>query len=175
MHLRSLTPALAAVAATLIAVPAASAALVIPGQSIGKVKLRQTATEVRRELGRPTKVTGQLYPGFDWHYASRKLDIYIGNTDNATGQKSAVPYVYAIVDQNPMDHTAKGIHIGSKMRAVRHAYPKLRCEGDTDGPCLLGRIDSGGNVFNYTFFDRYAGPIVELFEIGTDTCCYGQG
>lgn len=118
----------------------AIALLVVPGKSIGPVKLGQTQAAVQAKLGKPTTVTGSSYPGIDWHYAKRKLDVRFGHVNPVTGKTTTTEYVEEIVSHNKKDRTGKGIHIGSTIKQFRNAYPKLHCfTAGSGGPCALGQ------------------------------------
>jgi hypothetical protein len=121
--------ALAAVGATasVTADAAREASLVIrPGRSIGKFALGMTEQEVRRVAGRPAYVVAQGRASLgqrrvEWQYGAAAQ--YIVRLVGRPG-RMRVTFVSTTLRR---ERTPQGIGTGSRERALRDAYPEIRC------------------------------------------------
>ncbi|MDQ3822474.1 MAG: hypothetical protein M3321_04450 [Actinomycetota bacterium] len=100
-------------------------ALIQPGRSIGKLRLGMTPAEARRAMGRPTLTTSRR-AGFglviaDWEYGYAQYTVrFAGRPGRLRATRIATTV--------PRERTSRRVGAGSLERAVRRAYPALRCE-----------------------------------------------
>jgi hypothetical protein len=96
-----------------------------PAVGIGKLRLGMTEAQVRRALGKPkfvvTRRTSFGLRSIEYQYG---LADYIVRLSGRPGRLRAVRVGTTLV----RERTTRGIGVGSTERAVRRAYPALRCE-----------------------------------------------
>jgi hypothetical protein len=126
----------AVVGATVADAARESSAVIRPGRSIGKFALGMTEQQVRRVAGRPAYVIprGRASLGqriVEWQYG-RAAD-YIVRLVGRPG-RMRVSFVSTTIRR---ERTAQGIGTGSRERALRDAYPAIRC-GPLNAPSPPG-------------------------------------
>jgi hypothetical protein len=135
-------------------VPAASATIVL-GQSIAGVKLGESQTQVKAQLGSPTLEQAPDQQGnVEWNYA--KPPLMGAATFAANGQ------LIGIWTISKQQKTPQGIGVGSSLAQVRKAYPKAKCSTGPFGPksliCTLKSKFNGRTVeTSFPFFTRSMG------------------
>ncbi|MGI8715666.1 MAG: hypothetical protein ACR2NR_21290 [Solirubrobacteraceae bacterium] len=121
-------------------------------QSVAGVPLGLTPAEVKRRLGKPsltTRVSGKiaeltyyttaLNVQFDTLHAGDPAD-FVGTTGHRY-------------------RTAKGIHVGSTVTAVKRAYRTITCSG---GPCTLSQGHPGAIGSRSTAFETGHGKVESI-------------
>jgi hypothetical protein len=97
---------------------------IYPGVGIGKVKLGMSAARVTKAMGRDfivnkrETVNGVHYVEYGWNFAHWTVTF--------AQRGRALTAVQVATDLNSQ-HTANGIGMGTKWRAVLHAFPGGRC------------------------------------------------
>jgi len=141
----------AAVAAALLAAPAAEAA-VAPGKGIAGVRLGMTQAGVRAVLGRPLRVvrdTTELGPFTQYRY--RRLDVIFFRHTRATG----------IFTTRTLERTARGVGVGSTEAAVLAGVPGATCRGPARlRVCEVG--DPSRRGARVTLFDLQGGRVSQV-------------
>jgi hypothetical protein len=117
---------LTAAAAVASAAARSDATLVIrPGVGIGKLRLGMTEAQVRRAMGRPrfvvTRRAGFGLSSLEYQYG---LAEYTVRLFGRPGRLRAVRVGTTLV----RERTPLRVGVGSSERAIRNAYPALRCE-----------------------------------------------
>src|SRR5256885_44086 len=113
-----------AMAGAIAASASAAESTIYPGVGIGKVKLGMTRSQVVRALGKDSIVNDRTtigrtrYVELAWNYAT--WTVTFAQHGRAL---TAVQVATDLLDQ----HTAGGIGMGSKWRAVLRVYPGGRC------------------------------------------------
>jgi hypothetical protein len=113
----------AALALVLAGAASATESTIYPGVGIGKVRLGMTKKQVERALGRDfivnkrETVGGVRYVEYAWEFAHWTVTLKLGRAP------ATVQVATDVLDQ----HTADGIGMGTKWRAVLRAYPGGRC------------------------------------------------
>jgi hypothetical protein len=93
---------------------AAAAATIVPEQGIAGVTLRMTQSQVRADLGRPTKITrshgalGSVVTRL--HYSTLDVDVQVLHGEQI---------VVRVLTTSPTEHTTSGIGVGSPLAAVK--------------------------------------------------------
>jgi hypothetical protein len=118
--------AFAVVGATAADAARESTAVIRPARAIGKFTLGMTEAQVRRAAGRPTYVVprGRLAFGqrlVEWQYGPTAS--YIVRLAGRPG-RMRVSFVSTILRR---ERTSQGLGVGTPERALRRAYPTLRC------------------------------------------------
>jgi hypothetical protein len=120
---------LAVVVAALAASEAAAAPesnlRIVPGVGIGKLRLGMTEPQVRRAMGKPrfvvTRRAGFGLRSLEYQYG---LAEYTVRLSGRPGRLRAVRVGTTLV----RERTQRRVGVGSSERAIRRAYPALRCE-----------------------------------------------
>ena len=106
----------------------AGAALIIPGQSIGEIRLGAELSEVEKKLGRPAVGEGAMGRAWEAWFAPKagggrgdELDVRAHATE--TSHDKAVE---AIRIESPFFHTRESISTQSSLAEVWQAFPELR-------------------------------------------------
>ena len=112
------------VSASAAAAPAAT--LVIrPAVGIGKLRLGMTEAEVRRAMGKPqfvvTRRAGFGLRSIEYQYGYAEYTVRLFGRP---GRLRAVRVGTTLL----RERTPRRVGVGSSERAIRHAYPPLRCE-----------------------------------------------
>ena len=100
-------------------------AVIQPGRSIGKLRLGMTPAQVVRAMGRPALRTGRR-AGFglvvtDWEYGYGQYTVrFAGRAGRLRATRVATTV--------PRERTPRRVGAGSSERAIRRAYPQVRCE-----------------------------------------------
>lgn len=127
-------------AAALLA-PSPAAAIIQLERGISGVRVGDTKSEVRQDLGQPRRIVnrmGELGPFTEFRYRGRITVTFFGG--NA---------VTAVATAGPGDRTARGVGVGSTRRQVRNRVPGVRCQ-NVPGPgpafafCDRGQRGAGG-------------------------------
>ncbi len=84
------------------------------GPSIAGIRLGMTRSAVQRKIGRPQRV--ERSPDSVYAYYTEHLLIEYG------------PRVFVVSTGSPRDRLDSGIHVGSLVKSVRRAYPRVACE-----------------------------------------------
>lgn len=165
--------AVLATAVVVLALPLAASARIVPGKSIGPVKVGSTMSAVEDRLGVPAEkgcLNRQGVADCDsqmtqWSYPKPKLIV------------SFVAGVVADVQTtSKKQRTGKGIGPGVKRKKVLNAY-KLNCDYAAAG-CIVGkRAPKPGRRFTMITFNqrqRVASVTVGKWDL-RDTCVFGCG
>jgi hypothetical protein len=124
-----------------------AAPLIAPAYAIGPVRLGERRASVERALG-PGRVTAR--PRTDLgrflvvKYRRAGLTVTF-----AAGSPSPVTSISTIA---PRFHTPRGIGVGSPVRALKHRYPSVSCEGAV---CTLGKLLPGHAVTSFYVRHRH--------------------
>jgi hypothetical protein len=98
---------------------------IAPGRGIGKVRLGMTEAQVRRAMGRPrfvvTRSAGFGLRSVEYQYG---LAAYTVRLSGRPRRLRAIRVGTTLV----RERTPNGLGVGSMERAVRRAYPTVRCE-----------------------------------------------
>jgi len=126
--------AIAAVSSLGTVLPAVASApgqwSVMPGTGIGPVKIGQSQSQVRSELGNPSHdYKGFLY-GYSFAGHSFGVNFGVGPGNNSGGPRSRVNGIESFV---PGTRTGRGVGVGSTFGQVKRAYPKATCENTMNG------------------------------------------
>jgi len=131
---------------------------IVPGESIGPVKLGMSLRQVQRLLGKPTLVNvreargfGMTYLELDWHYARWTVG-FLGKP----GEQRAVKVATMLRSHR----TREGLGVGSTFREVARKLPGVRCARRKPGNILTVRSGSGVR----TIF-LLAGDVLTVIEV----------
>lgn len=138
---------------------------IVPGESIGPIRLGMGMDEVQSLLGKPDRTTSNRQGIVDqWHYISMNLSIAFTDTA-APAVRSVWTQVYTTngvtfgkqtwEDGEPVQteyKTANGIHLGSTSFDVQRAYGSDY--SDPSGVALMMDYDSYGISFRITQSDK---------------------
>jgi hypothetical protein len=118
--------------------------LIAPAYAIGPIRLGERRAAVERALG-PGKVIAQPNHFVVVKYAGARLTVTYG----APGKRSPVTSISTIATRF---HTPRGIGVGSPLRALKHRYPSVACEGAV---CTLGKLVPGHAVTSFYVRHRH--------------------
>jgi hypothetical protein len=149
--LRACCTAFAAVAAVGLLASATAQASIVVGKSIDGIKLGETEAQVTQALGVPAYKTPEGSET-SWGYPK--------TLEGRVGFKSG--HVVGMWTASKSQKTNKGIGPGSKVAAVKRAYPAAKCSAGPFGPqsliCTLKSKYHGRTVeTTFPFFSRSAG------------------
>lgn len=151
--------------AALAAIPLATASaadkyLIVPGQSIGPVKIGSTQIQVSRAWGAPARKAGKGMVS-TWRWGTGmplnhpKVVIFMGTAKGS-------PTAATISTGDMLFHTAAGITPRqSSSDDVMAAYPTATCDL-TAGTCTLAGPAGRNTVFSLTDGDTPGGPMLVL-------------
>lgn len=94
------------------------------GPSIAGIRLGMTRSAVQRKIGRPQRVersTGTVYAYYPDHLSIDYAPRILSDNDHR-------PRVLAVTSGSPRDRLDSGIHVGSSVKSVRRAYPRVACQ-----------------------------------------------
>jgi hypothetical protein len=124
-----------------------AAPLIAPAYAIGPVRLGERRVSVERALG-PGHVTArpktELGSFIVVRYARAGLTVTF-----AKGAPSPVTSISTTVTRY---HTPRGVGVGSPVRALKHRYPAVSCEGAV---CTLGKLVPGHAVTSFYVRHRH--------------------
>ena len=111
---------------------AVQSATIVPGRSIGPIKIGMTRTAVYRALGQPgfTNVTG-----------GNRTSVYDDWTITFRGAGASAP-AFLVGSRITRYRTSKGVRVGSTAGQVRAAYPVARCYSRAGGALRFCRLVS---------------------------------
>lgn len=175
-HMAAMTAVLA-IAAAALTLPSAASARIVPGKSIGPVKVGDSTKTVQSRLGAPAEkgclnrrgVTDCDRQMTQWSYPKRKLVVSF-----VAGK------VADVLTTSKRQRTNKGVGPGVTRKKARKAY-ELDCNWTGVG-CLIGKPPRPGQRFTTISFDgnagtqgkRVASVMVGRYDL-RDTCVFGCG
>jgi hypothetical protein len=141
-----------AASATIVARAARVSTLIVPFRSVGGFGLGLTPAQVKRRLGRASQTI---------HVGGKIAQLAYYKPGLSFGFDSLQPsdpanQVAAIQGGDIRFRTSKGIRLGSSERAVRRAYPALKC---AHGLCSMWQGPAGGVGSRYTGFTFFQGKV----------------
>lgn len=109
------------------------AVTIVPGSRLGEVRMGETIDSVMAKLGKPQ--LGDAAMGHAWGIwvdtvrvtrrdtLAYRTDVYFVVTGEYLG---GIKTVHQIRTTNPNEYTAEGLHVGSSLDDIRHAFPRIR-------------------------------------------------
>jgi hypothetical protein len=173
-HKRARALAASSVVLAALTMPASAMAAISPGKSIGKVVVRQSESEARAAVGKPTQRTcfrdgngSQDYKACILTWKHRKLSAYL--IDGKVAQ---------VATTGTTERTSRGIGVGDKRSALDKAYPA--CKDVTRAYCILGSTRRTGDRYTFVHLTgSRAGARIDRIAVGRwDTrfeCALGCG
>jgi hypothetical protein len=144
---------LLALAALLLAAPAAGARIVV-GKGIAGARLQMSKGQVRRAVGQPNRVvhaSNDFGPYTEYVYTSRRLRVFFQSGNRVT----------SMATRSSAERTDAGVGVGSTRADVTTGVPHVHCSG---GICQVGRSLPGRRVT--AFFLNHARTKVVRVLIG---------
>ena len=115
---------------------------IVPGRSVGQIRLGQTSDSVQQKLGEPDKADGATGHFWNtWFSKSAKggptnqLDVYSVRT-----AKDVQAHVYQIRVTSPWFSTSNGVSPRSSSASIRRQFPHIRARGHYE-KSKVGRVD----------------------------------
>jgi hypothetical protein len=126
-----------------------------------------TPAEVRSVLGSPRRVTKSGSYRVVWHYADR---LTVEFAPFRTGSRAGKPRsVASVTSRSPKDAVRPGIHVGSRLAAVKRLKP-MACDdyGSGDFLCVWS-ISTANDVRGPNVYFLFHDPRGRVVEISIDS------
>jgi hypothetical protein len=135
---------------SLLAVPAAAGAEIVPQKGIRGIEVDMTIAQVRAGAGAPTRFRSVRDPFVGrtrrWDYGLTTV-LFSSTRSNAT--------VRSITTRSVRERTTAGVGVGSTRSAVRRKVAGVRCLVEfTYDHCFLGRFTAGQIVTDFAISRR---------------------
>lgn len=131
------------------------------GDSLGKLKLDQTASQLTAIAGKPDDkgkdtlwgATGEWVQ--EWRFAAGGLKVNM-----ASGKKGGAKTVSSITATSPCKlATSRGIHVGSSEAEVRKAYGNVEDKEQSE----RGKTFVAGSIYGGVIFTFEKGKVTQIF------------
>jgi hypothetical protein len=143
--------ALALIGATTIAAHPAAGRSIVPGASIGGIRLAMTRTEVMQRLGRPS-ATARLRGAL----GARELLLSYPQLTVLLSYQDANFKVTSVSTTRPSERMSDGIGVGTTMATLKAQFRPIRCDraSPTQETCQSGNPRKAGSHLTTFFLTR---------------------